>query len=313
MESSSDESSRRKHLRIGRVVKEGIVGGAIGALAAVLPHFGLDLVSGEPLRTPTALYALVLGSRHAAAHEAAQTLQFTALHLALWIGVGLLAAYLVGLADVRPRAWSAIFSLIACVFATVLYVAGVLSRPEETGLPLWVGTLTGSVALAWVLAARHAGLLRQFDRVSLTATARHDLDVAYDRECRSRALYRAVVRQWPDDGTLDELLAVSERRVEILAALFAHYALHPPKDRDDPPAHLPASLAETYRAAVNEETEKVAMYDGFLLSIDESKVRATFGRLRWESRDECLPRLHAGATSAPRATDAARSPGDPPE
>ncbi len=300
MDSGHDESSKRKHLRPARVLKEGVVAGGIGALAAVLPHFALDLLSGEPLRTPAALYSLALGGLQSGAYGAGQVLQFTALHLALWIGVGLVAAFLVGLGDVRPRAWKALFSLIVCVFATVLYVAGALSRPEQAGLPLWVGTSTGSLALGWALAARHSGVLRRFERVSLTGTARHDLDVAYDRERRSREFYRAALEQWPEDATLDDLLAVAERRVELLVALFAHYGLDPPEGRGALQADLPPSLAETYRAAESCEAEKVALYDGFLLSVDESRARELFGHLRWESSDECLQRLRDAEPRAQR-------------
>jgi hypothetical protein len=278
------------------VLVEGVVGGGVGAVAAVLPHLLLDLVSGEPLRTPKTLYAVILVAASpdlAGASSYVQVLQFTGVHLTLWLAVGVVAAYLVGLADVRPRAWTAVFSLIACVCATALYLAGVLSGPSEAGLPLWVGTLTGSGALAGVLVARHAGVLRQFERVSLTGTARHDLDVAYERECTSRALYRGIVERWPDDPTLDEMLSVSERRVAILAELLTHYDRQIPATREPAP-NVPGTLAQAYRAAVHDEEQKVRMYDGFLLSIDEPRARETFSRLRWKASDDCLPQLHSG-------------------
>jgi len=209
---------------------------------------------------------------------------------------------LVGLVDVHPRAWTAVISLIACVYATVFYVAGALSRSDAAGLPLWVGTLTGAVALAWVLAVRHGGALRHLERASLTATARRDLDVAFDRECQSRARYRAAVGRWPEDATLDELLAVSERRVEQLGALFSRDQRDPPKALDDATVVPPPSLAEAYRTAARDEAEKIAMYDRFLLSIDESRVREMFRRLRWESNDDCLERLRAVAPREDRAS-----------
>jgi hypothetical protein len=285
--------------RIQRVMLEGLIAGAAGALLAAITYAIFDLAADNPLRTPETVHQILIEAgliTNRGGSAAFELAQIAAMHGVVWVGTGLIGAWIVSYVDLHPKAWAAVFSAVAFIFLSFFYLASLLSSAEAAGLPLWAGTLAGSAALAWVLVGRHRGLLRHFEQASLTEHTHRDIDLACELECSSREFYRTAHQRWPQDAAFDEMLALSHERVEILEKLCNNYQCEVPphagsRPSPEPDLILPASVEEAYRAAAHSEAKKADLYHQFLLSVDENQTRNAFTHLQWYACDGCPPRI----------------------
>jgi hypothetical protein len=86
-------------------IREGLISGIVGASAVAIWFFVLDAVQGRLLFTPAALGSgILLGARAVDQVQITATtvLGYTAVHGAVFVGVGLLAARLIHAAEKRP-------------------------------------------------------------------------------------------------------------------------------------------------------------------------------------------------------------------
>lgn len=145
-------------------VAEGVAAGALGAAVVALFFFVVDLAAGHALWTPYVLgTALVLGRVPSpdASIDAVLVLGYTALHGAVFLAIGLIAAFelmtggrLPGATPLRRAIVLAV--LLFAAFEVVFVAYGTLMEPALVGM-LGFGRVTIANALA---AAAMAGLLQ---------------------------------------------------------------------------------------------------------------------------------------------------------
>ncbi len=289
-------SERRTVPDMRGVLREGFLGGLLAAALIAAAHLVHDVAIGEPLRTPAILGALLfdgLDAAHRAPVTGLRVLQFAIVHVLTWLTLGGLTAYLVSLVESFPKLWHLVFGVVFFAWASLLYLAGAFSVPGLPPLHLWLGVLLGAATLVVFLARRHPAILRRLDRVTITETTKRDLAMALDREYASRALYRELLRAIPEDATATRLARAAETRVDAMLRLLA--LLDIPAAEAPPPAEPVAAgaAAEVCRSAVRLEEEKIALYDHFLVSVDEPGVHALLLDLAAEAQDQLLPELRA--------------------
>jgi hypothetical protein len=152
--------------REGRVVREGVVAGLIGAAAVAILILVFDIAGGAPLQSPAILGSLIFkGVRDPTqvTVSAGLVLGYTIVHGLGFIVVGVIAAALVAAAE-RERAmvlalliFFAAFdvSFIALVASWALPVLGVLTWWE-----ILAGNLVASAAMLYYFHRRHPDLAR---------------------------------------------------------------------------------------------------------------------------------------------------------
>lgn len=137
-----------------RVMREGLVAGILGASSVALWFLAVDVVAGEPLRTPRLLGAAaysVLGG-HAGGAIVWPVVGYTLIHYATFIAIGTLASWLTTAADRAPALWAGLFLLFA-VFELGFYGAcTVMSMLNVVGELAW-----NHIAVANAIAAGAMG------------------------------------------------------------------------------------------------------------------------------------------------------------
>lgn len=150
------------------ILLDGFVAGLVGAVAVVVVFLVYDAATGDALRTPSVLAALLFEGSEAARTvepEIRRAVQYNAVHFPAWIAAGCLLSFLVAFVEAHPRIWYLVFVAVAFVFASGLYVVGAFGVPGLGRHQLWVGALVGACALGLVLWRRHPGLVRHLDDV----------------------------------------------------------------------------------------------------------------------------------------------------
>ncbi len=129
--SSTSPGERARHRRLS-VAQDGLRAGLLGGLAVAL-FFGLaDVRQGRPLHTPSLLGQVIfLGTpaREAQGADAVMALAYTALHLAVFVGIGSLAACAVAVFERRPPL-ALLLLLLFVVFEAGLFAAAGALAPE---------------------------------------------------------------------------------------------------------------------------------------------------------------------------------------
>jgi hypothetical protein len=138
-----------------RLLRDGALAGLAGATAVALWFLLVDAARGQPLYTPAALGSALLGGARSVAEveqTAAMVARFSLLHLAAFLGLGMLAAIVVGGAQrdrpLLPGAVLLFVALEAFAIGMVAVAAGWLL----TVLPWW------TIAVANMLAVLAMGL-----------------------------------------------------------------------------------------------------------------------------------------------------------
>ncbi len=150
----------------GRIVREGIVAGLIGAAAVALLILVFDIASGAPLQSPAILGSAILkGIRdpNLVTVSAGPVLGYTILHGLGFVAVGLIAAFLVASAEREPAMVLALLIFFAAFEVFFLALIAFWALPVLGVLAWWeilAGNLVASVAMLYYFHRCHPGLAR---------------------------------------------------------------------------------------------------------------------------------------------------------
>jgi hypothetical protein len=149
-----DSSARRES---DLVMPEGLEAGVLGGLVVVLVYVVPDMMSGDWLRTPARLGAVLFGRAAQETPIASGGLAgaYTFVHFAGWAITGFAASALMRLAERRPdlrRLPPIAFAVwIACMLAFDLWLASA----DLPVVHLWAGSLVSGAAVGAYLIWRH--------------------------------------------------------------------------------------------------------------------------------------------------------------
>ena len=126
----------------GAIVREGVSAGLIGATAIAVWFGILDALNAGLLATPKMLGASLatLFQESAAPGDAAAFVLYTVFHYAMFVGIGLLFAWVVGMAEQAPSALIGFFGLFVAFEVGWIGWTTVLAR----GSASWRGTRCSS-------------------------------------------------------------------------------------------------------------------------------------------------------------------------
>lgn len=149
-----------------KVLREGLIVGAIGAVAVAIWFLALDMVAGRIFFTPAALGSIMFhgATGEAGVHvDAVTILGYTGVHLAAFFATGLIAAAIVALAEDRHPYILLGAALLFVTFET--FFIGALTIVAQWLLeviPWWsiaVGNLVAAGAMGYYLWTRHPRLV----------------------------------------------------------------------------------------------------------------------------------------------------------
>lgn len=147
----------------GKVVREGVSAGLIGATAIAVWFFIIDAVQGNLLATPvllgTSLGSLVL--QGATPSTAGAFLGYTIFHYALFLIVGLVFSYVVNASEKSPSALIGFGMLFVAFEVGWLGWTMVLARGlgELTWLQVFVANLIAAAAMGMYMWRQHRSLV----------------------------------------------------------------------------------------------------------------------------------------------------------
>lgn len=147
------------------VVVEGLIAGAIGGSAVAVWFLLCDLQAGTPLRTPALLAGMLLaGIKDPAAIQVSAPLVFsyTVVHFAAFALLGVLAAWLIAVAQRQPAFMLGLLMLFACFEVFAIGFAAVINQLllNQLGWPMIVAAnLLASVAMLAFFYLRHRSVL----------------------------------------------------------------------------------------------------------------------------------------------------------
>lgn len=158
-----------------QVMREGLMAGAIGAVAVAAWFFMVDLGMGRLLYTPAALgSALFMGVDAPGAVEvtAATVLGYTGVHFAGFIGMGLVFAALVTRAEESPPLVMGLILLFVTFETLLLGLVAILASWLLGVVPWWsiaLGNLVAAAAMATYLWRAHPMLAESVARAEREA------------------------------------------------------------------------------------------------------------------------------------------------
>lgn len=148
--------------------REGIIAGLLGAGAVALWFLILDILKGKPLITPSILGEVILLRNANPSLDVVSTravIGYTALHLAVFMILGIIVAKLVDLSE-RYGVWRFALLMLFVVFEVYFYWMVQLGFTATSGLfPLWTVLVANTLAAAvmgWWLYRRHPALKAAF-------------------------------------------------------------------------------------------------------------------------------------------------------
>jgi len=154
-------------------VREGVSAGLIGATAIAVWFGILDAFAGNLLGTPKMLGASLatLFSSNATPVGATSFVLYTVFHFAMFVGIGLLFAWVVSVAERTPSA------MIGFIGLFVIFEVGwvgwtlVLAQGfgELTWLQVFIANLIGAAAMGYYMYRQHPALPRRIRQVLVTA------------------------------------------------------------------------------------------------------------------------------------------------
>lgn len=150
----------------GNLYVEGMIAGVIGGSVIALWFLLLDIIQGQPLHTPTVLGTALFATRDAISsgehlHPFRATLMYTWVHGLVFIIIGVIASWLLGVVEKKPDLGFGV--LLLFVFFEILFVASTFIFAEPIlGVLAWpavlFGNLLAAAAMAGYLWYRHIGL-----------------------------------------------------------------------------------------------------------------------------------------------------------
>lgn len=151
-----------------RVVREGLVAGAIGATGVAIWFLIIDTVAGQPLLTPSALGAVLAGDFSSASSEAhlPWVIGYTIFHLAAFLAVGLLLSFVAHRAE-QESSILAVFLILFVVFELGFYgLTAILAETRLPGALAWhrvaVGNLIAAAVMGTYVWRGHRALAAEF-------------------------------------------------------------------------------------------------------------------------------------------------------
>jgi len=142
----------------GRVLREGVVSGLIGATVVAVWFLLFDLVQGAPLRTPTllgrVLWGLLQGGGPVDPYAGAALVPvagYTLLHGVAFVVVGLIAAFLIDGAESEPAMLLALLIFLAAFEVFFLALIVFLAQPVLGVLAWWAILIGNFLAIAAML------------------------------------------------------------------------------------------------------------------------------------------------------------------
>lgn len=144
------------------VIREGVSAGLIGATAIAIWFGILDAIAGSLLATP-----IMLGSSLASVFQGvgapsapAAFLLYTVFHFALFVGIGLVFAWVVSKAEETPSAMIGFIGLFVIFEVGWVGWTSVLSQGfgELTWLQVFIANLIGAAAMGYYMYRQHPAL-----------------------------------------------------------------------------------------------------------------------------------------------------------
>jgi hypothetical protein len=114
------------------------------------------------------------------------------------------------------------------------------------------------------------------------------LGQALDEEYKARAIYQAIVDKYGNELPFVNILRSENMHVLALQRLFTANKLTIPTDNYAGKITAPATLAEAFKLAIDEEKADIVLYDNFLKTVKEPQVVLVFGNLQNASRHHQL-------------------------
>ncbi len=151
---------------LGRVIREGVVAGLIGAASVAVWFLLFDAAKGRPFETPALLGRAVFQGLWAAQEvqiTAGLVLGYTVLHGLAFVAFGILCAILIAAADREPALVWAFIALFACFEVFFLALDAIFARSVMSGLVWWailVGNLLASAGMLGYFFLGHRALGR---------------------------------------------------------------------------------------------------------------------------------------------------------
>lgn len=157
------------------LLREGVITGAIGAIAVAVWFLITDVLQGRPLSTPSVLGQVMLygnGTPTVSPFATGPVIAYTLLHFGVFALFGVLVTHLVHLAMYSPLARFALM-MLAVVFEVFFFVVTFALFTGTSNLFPWWSVLAANtlslVAMGYYLRIRHPGLQHQYRREPLGA------------------------------------------------------------------------------------------------------------------------------------------------
>ncbi len=157
---------------IGTVAEDGFVSGVIGALTVAFFFLVVDALEGRPFYTPSLLGQIFFqGADPGQVSEvrAPMVVAYTALHMALFIGAGMAAAWAVREFEQHPHLGVVLLLLFVCFEAGFLGLALAFAPDLIPTIGGWLiasaNLLSAATMAFYLLVLRHPGAFRSLDEV----------------------------------------------------------------------------------------------------------------------------------------------------
>jgi hypothetical protein len=154
-------------------VREGVSAGLIGATAIAIWFGILDAFAGNLLGTPKMLGASLatLFSPGTAPDAATAFVLYTVFHFAMFVGIGLLFAWVVSIAERTPSAMIGFIGLFVIFEVGWVGWTTVLAQGfgQLTWLQVFIANLIGAAAMGYYMYRQHPELPRRISQVLVTA------------------------------------------------------------------------------------------------------------------------------------------------
>jgi hypothetical protein len=112
-----------------------------------------------------------------------------------------------------------------------------------------------------------------------TYTLEQMLTYAIEDEYLAYSQYSKIINEFGAQRPFTNILRAEENHINAVKALFEAYGFAVPEYKADEYTTVPASLLEAAKLGVTEETENIAMYEGFLKQELPEDVKAVFNYL----------------------------------
>jgi hypothetical protein len=163
--------------RFNQVLREGFVGGCIGAAAVAVWFLLVDTIDGRPFFTPAMLGSAVFWGVHDPAHvviEFSRIVGYTMIHVSAFVVIGVMASWLVMKTEEVPHAMFLVI-VLACFFEFGFYIFLAILAPPLLGALAWwsvaVGNGIAALGMGTYFWRMHPALAENLRRHPLGETA----------------------------------------------------------------------------------------------------------------------------------------------